>query len=111
MASLYFEERIHRMLSQLSSGSLQTRISSIPDRNLAIALDIIQPDDRDALLALLPAAKARRVREEQEYLARLRITSAQKRLMAEGLANSMEGRRGAAGGTWIAPGRQKDNHR
>ena len=112
MASSYFEERIHRLLSELPSGLLQTRLSSVPDRNLAIALDIIQRDDRDAILALLPGAKTRRVRQEEEYLERLRITAAQKRLTAERLADAMDGRGSTSGGTWIAPGRtRRDNGR
>ena len=108
MSSLYYEERIHRLLSAVSPGQLQMRLSSVPDRNLAIALDMILPEDRNAVLASLPAAKAVRVRQEQTYLGRLRVSAAQKRLMAEGLAEAMEGRRTAPGGTWIAPGRRKE---
>lgn len=111
MSSLYYEECIHRLLSAVSPGQLQMRLSSVPDRNLAIALDMILPEDRNAVLALLPAAKAVRVRQEQIYLGRLRVSAAQKRLMAEGLAEAMEGRSAAPGGTWIAPGRRKEHRR
>ncbi len=111
MASSYYEERIHRLLTEVSSGQLQMRISSVPDRNLAIALDMLLTEDRDSVLSLLPAAKAVRVRQEQAYLGRLKISAAQKRVMAEGLAEAMEGRSGSAGGTWIAPGSRKEDRR
>ena len=111
MASSYYEERIHRLLSAVSPGKLQMRLSSVPDRNLAIALDMLLPEDRNAVLASLPDAKAVRVRQEQTYLGRLWVSAAQKRVMAEGLAEAMEGRRGVPGGTWIAPGQRKENRR
>jgi hypothetical protein len=104
MALSYFEERIQNSLNFVSAAQLQMRIASFPDRNLAIALDMIVPADQDRLLAILPPAKARRVKLEQEYLSRLKITLSQKRLMAERLADALEGQSDSSGGTWIAPG-------
>ena len=104
MALSYFEERIQLSLKSASAAQLQMRIASFPDRNLAIALDMIVPADQDRLLAILPAAKAKRVKQEQEYLGRLKITLSQKRLMAERLADALQGKGDSSGGTWIAPG-------
>ncbi|MCD6343213.1 MAG: hypothetical protein J7L76_05465 [Spirochaetaceae bacterium] len=42
--SNYYEERIHRPLSSVFHNTQQMRITSIPDRNLAIALDSLQMD-------------------------------------------------------------------
>ncbi len=55
MALSYFEERIQLSLKSASAAQLQMRIASFPDRNLAIALDMIVPADQDRLLAVLPA--------------------------------------------------------
>ena len=104
MALSYFEERIQLSLNSASAAQLQMRIASFPDRNLAIALDLIVPADQDRLLAILPPAKAKRVKLEQEYLGRLKITLSQKRVMAERLADALEGKGDSSGGTWIAPG-------
>ncbi|RKX70651.1 MAG: hypothetical protein DRP60_15530 [Spirochaetes bacterium] len=104
--SNYYEERIHRLLSSVSHNTLQMRISTIPDRNLAIALDILQPDDRNAIMNILPSAKKQRVVQERVYLGRLKITLKQKQVMAEALADKMNGGRSSAKGTWIAPGKK-----
>jgi hypothetical protein len=104
MALSYFEERIQLSIKSASAAQLQMRIASFPDRNLAIALDMIVPADQDRLLAILPTAKAKRVKQEQEYLGRLKMTLSQKRLMAERLADALEGKGDSSGGTWIAPG-------
>ena len=80
------------------------RISAMADRDLAIALEILIPEDRDAVLRVLPTAKAGRVAQEREYLSRLKVSSSHRRMMAERLAEAMEGLGGARGGTWIAPG-------
>lgn len=75
-----------------------------PDRNLAIAMDMLGPEDRSRIISVLPPAKSLRVEQEKTYLSRLRITARQKESMAVNLADILEGRGGASHGTWIAPG-------
>lgn len=104
MNSQYYEERIHRALVSLSSADLQNRILPFPDRNLAIAMDMLGPEDRSRILAVLPPAKAVRLEQENTYLSRLRITARQKESMAMNLADILDGRSRASHGTWIAPG-------
>lgn len=105
MASSYYEERIRLLLASTPREQLQIRISSFPDRNLAIALSMLITEDQNTLLSLLPGKKAGRVRQEQEYLGRLKVSSVQKRIMAEQLADVMEGKGDKSRATWIAPGR------
>ena len=107
MKSDYFEARILRALDTVSPPTLQMRLAAMADRDLAIALGALAVEDRDALLARLPAAKARRVRQEREYLGNLFISGPHRIEMAERLADAMEGKGGSRGGTWIAPGRDR----
>lgn len=104
MVSQYYEDRIHRVLISLSSAELQNRIIPFPDRNLAIAVDLLSPEDRNRIKAVLPQAKLVRLEQEKAYLSRLRITARQKEIMAVKLADILEGKGGVPGGTWIAPG-------
>jgi len=105
MSSAYYEERIHRLLTSVPYAVLQMRLSSFPDRNLAIALDIVSAEDRNTVLNMLPGAKKLRVEQEQVYLERLKISLKQKQLIAVELADKMDGGRSGTRGTWIAPGR------
>jgi len=105
MSSAYYEERIHRLLTSVPYSVLQMRLSSFPDRNLAIALDILQTDDCNTIMRMLPGAKKMRVEQEQNYLERLKISLNQKQLIAVELADKMDGGRSGTRGTWIAPGR------
>jgi hypothetical protein len=107
MSPVYFDERIHRLLKSVPYPLLQMRLSSCPDRNLAIALDIIYEDDRYEILRMLPGTKKMRVEQERDYLERLKISLKQKQQIAEELADKMEGRRQNTRGTWIAPGRAR----
>lgn len=104
MISRYYEDRIHRALISLPSAELQNRLLPVPDRNLAIALDMLSHEDRSRILLVLPKAKSLRLEQEKAYLSRLRLTARQKETMAVNLADVLEGRRGLSGGTWIAPG-------
>lgn len=68
-----------------------------------MALEAIDTEDGRRILLLLPAAKARRVKQEKDYLSRLRFTSSQLITMAKRLADGLEGQERVTGGTWIAP--------
>ena len=103
----WYEQRIRRMLDSLSAATAQMRLAPMADRDLAVAVDQLLPEDREAVLARLPEAKSRRVRQEREYLTRLRVSPSHRRIMAERLADALEGRGGRRGGTWIAPGRSR----
>ncbi len=100
----YFERRILDALRFAAPEILQTRLSSMADRDLAVALDVLVPEDRAAVLSRLPAAKAARVGEERDYMQRLFVSDSHRRIMAERLADVMEGKGSRRGGTWIAPG-------
>ena len=107
MSSTCFETRIHQLLETVSVNILQMRLASLPDRNLAIALEVIPSEDRERILSMLPSAKKSRVEQEQTYLSRLKLTGTQKILMAEGLADKIAGSAAAVKGTWIAPGKSR----
>jgi hypothetical protein len=68
-----------------------------------MAIEALDSEDGRRILVLLPPAKALRVKQEQDYLSRLRFTSSQLIIMAERLADGLEGRGRRSGGTWIAP--------
>ena len=99
----YYQQRIHRALDSIAAETLQLRVSSLPDRDLAMAIEALDSEDGRRILVLLPPAKAHRVKQEQDYLRRLRFNSSQLITMAERLADGLEGRGRRAGGTWIAP--------
>ena len=104
MASNYYEQRILAALRSVPPGVLSMRLGAMADRDVAIGLDALVPEDRGAVLQALPAAKALRVRQELDYLSRLKVSPAHRQVMAERLADAMEGKGGRRGGTWIAPG-------
>ena len=107
----YYEEKIKTLLRTVSRSQMQMRLSSMADRDLALALEGVVYEDGLEILSRLPEAKAKRVRQEQEYLGRLRVTASQRRTMAERLADAMEGKGRDTGGTWIAPGRSRKGRR
>ena len=106
MSVEYYEIRLHQLLTGGISPELERRLSTMADRDLAIALSSLIQEDRLELLSHMPAAKAFRVRQESEYLSRLRVSASQRRLMAERLIALLEGENSGHGGTWIVPGRR-----
>lgn len=104
MGRNYYERRILNALRTVAPEILQMRLSAMADRDLAIALDVLVSEDREAVLSRLPTAKAKRVRDEWAYMKRLFVSGSHRRIMAERLADAAEGKGTRGGGTWIAPG-------
>lgn len=107
MTSSWHEQRILTALSTVSQGILQMRLGSMADRDLAIALEALVTQDREAVLRAMPSAKAARVLQERDYLTRLKVSPDHRLEMADRLADALEGKGGgeSRGATWIAPGR------
>ena len=103
MESGWYENRILSALRTLSPGILQMRLGSMADRDIAIALETLVHEDREAVIRALPAAKGLRVRQEREYMSRVFVSPSHRQEMAERLADALEGKAGSRGGTWIAP--------
>ena len=111
MASAWYEQRILAALRILSPGVLGMRLGTMADRDLAIALEVLVPEDRESILHALPVAKEERVRQERVYMSRLLISPRHRQVMAERLADALEGRSDRRGGTWIAPGGKTPDRR
>ena len=107
MAPSWYEQRILSALHSLSPGIVQMRLGSMADRDIAIALEVLVPEDIESLLRALPAAKGVRVRQEKEYMSRVFVSPAHRQEMAERLADALEGTGHRRGGSWIAPGRRR----
>lgn len=99
------EQALLRLLRTLRPAEVTNRLMTLADREIALALRGLVAEDRENLLARLPAPKAARVREEYEYALRLRIDPAKRRAMVERVVMAVSGRRFDGGvGSWIAPG-------
>lgn len=94
------------LIRSLSRVQVQNGLMRLSDREIALAMRRMDPEDRTFALSYLPEAKASRVKDELRYQTRLKVTDEQYRKVIGIVIEALSGgRRAEPSKSFIRPRR------